>query len=383
MANLEAELTSLFNKIDAVVLEQKSDEGISKMMEETRGASDQLGECSMEIAAELQNIVDMLRRLNNMKAMSARLATGSESILQHWNTRDVELWGPDEVSAAIEKQCEEATLTLNLMTEHVKTVEAETKDLKVSVQELNAAIERKNAGLKVDQAALDVELNAGDSPSKCQPRSPIKHADWVKSNSDLVAEARTKLKSASAKRSVADEIEKKRIGVQRTTIKACLEALEAKQQEWEQVLEQLPPPVAVEVEKIAKLNALVDQLPEKKELLQQHVIRAELRIVERNARPDEECKSDEAEEALLAELQKFKDLQNELDEAMSRLSEQIVQAQEDLVTAQEKILRAEAARDIDSECWTMEEMLYEAIHDSLAPFCFLEKRVPSAPESEL
>jgi len=320
----------------------------------------------------LKTIPPTLRQLAKLKQQNERLSKGTDKILKRWNTRNLDSWGGDAVSAGLQKQLEEAQATLLMVEENVQSLEAQVEPLKTMSGELQTAIELKSQAMDVDKAALQVAADTSSSPSKWQPNSPIKQNEWEKTNSDLLEKVTAAIEETGLQCVAAAEMQAERMDVQRQSFDETLEAMEAKVCEWQGVLEDLKNNQGEDA-RIAKMLEAIEQLPARRKMLQQRTAQAETRLAERNSRPEPERKADEAEDALLAEVQKFIDLENELAAVEEGLQVEIQGAKEALANLQRKIPDAEAAQKIDQDCLILEreqKQLFEANRESIRDLCF-------------
>jgi len=354
MSSTVDDLPELFAKMDDA-LEDSSASVLGAMVEASENTRCQL-------ATNKQNVKDMiletipstLRQLAKLKQQNDRLSKGTNKTLKRWNTRNLEVWGEDAVSAALQKQLEEAQATLLMLEENVHGLEAQVELLKTMSGELQTAIELKSQAMDVDKAALQVTADTSSSPSKWQPNSPIKQNEWEKTNCDLFEKTTAAIEETGLVCETAAEMQAERMGVQRQSFDETLEALEAKVCEWQGVLEDLKTQVEAEVDRIAKLVEAMEQLAARRKMLQKRTVQAETRLAERNSRPMPERKADEAEDSLLAEVQKFIDLDNELAVAEEGLQGELQEAKDALENIQKKIPDAAAAQRIDQDCLILE-----------------------------
>jgi len=372
-------LEEFFSAMDSVLLEEEATKNLNAIILNTEEVRQRLETSLNEVTVEGAAVAEILEKLDEMGRMSKRLKIGSLAIMKLWKTRNADVWGPDALSAAIETQIEEAAITMSCVAEPKALLEPEVKPLKDMKRLLQTAINRKTNSLQVDQTALATEPQEGPSnwekAAKVKAKSKVKHKDWEKQNAEVINKCTALVKQTGKVRATVMEAEKQRIDVQRKNIMDLFETSDAKAKEWVKILGELPPNINAAKAKIAELESYLAKIPGKRDTLQHSVGRAEERITTRNTRPKQERKVDEAEEALLAEVKKFKGLLDNLAAAEAEVQAELKTEKATLARLELEQECAVACRDIDCECWKQQEALYDSLRDSLGPIMVF----PAAP----
>lgn len=116
---------------------------------------------------------------------------------------------------------------------------------------------------------------------------------------------------------------------------------------WTQLIASLSTSGDSLLEEIAALKALIAQVKEKLRDLHDALWLVEGRIEERNLRPVEERKDDEAEKALLIELQEKRELETDLEEHLEGMVAEVARLTGLLGSNDDELNDANKARDCD------------------------------------
>jgi len=269
-----------------------------------------------------------------------------------WASRPVCYEEDAHLKPAVDTHVEEIKTSI---TELERCNEGMREQLKV-LQDLHMMVTTdvttKREGAMVDISAFQLQVgnNQGQQDSPNQSTSEMQTKEWVAAWKDLLQQTAGAIQASTRERKAANSVIKERGQEEDQASRSLLNALQEKQLEWKRLVWKLKNEGQDLQQQIDELSMLLDEVPGRMHIIESNMQCANDRLTERGSKSPSECKNDEAEEALVAEVEHFERLQAALEQHSFSMEEEKQECEDRLESLCLDLEDAEAVLQVDSSC---------------------------------
>jgi len=318
---------------DRAAVEKDAEKQLSTMLTDTHDASNHMQNVLQQLITEADLIAVQTTMFEDFSAAAERLIKASVDIegrraqyparnkpeLLETVRHDPENPG-DGVTPKVAAQEALAHETVQIMNEQLATMHRALRDNQALQAEVRGDMKGKQASEKTDHAALKLKYRKN---GEAKPQSQLIHDQWVDNINSLLQRVQDCLKQTAFERSTAVELRAQRAQLEIVAAWATMDIMRDKQADRRRQLRYLEGKIDRLRTHHDQLQALYQVMPEKEAHLTESLDKAEARLETRNKRPQQECKTDDAEESLVSEVEELKDMLDELSKHKARMEAEI------------------------------------------------------------
>jgi len=265
------------------------------------------------------------------------------------------------VLKALQAQGLAADRAIGTIERRLGALQAEGLQVKELLEELAQAIDEKWEGEQADKAAIKVSIDftqaqtpmqerLGKRPARAeQVQSPVRPMAWWRRIWELIKRAEDAAKYWRG-RKVAAASDDECLGDAQNAHEQALEAMEVREREWKQRIDELPAQIRKAHNNIQVMEEAAREVPRRIEAVQQRMTRAEQRLLARAEKPRAERKADGAEFCLHEEIRKLQNLEEKLQDRAKELKAELPGVQAECSRLQPELAWLKKGHIIVKEC---------------------------------